>query len=478
MTPPVIPPASDIVLFDNQENKEIVISGLQYDLANYPKDRFTPIGVVVIPKDHAKVIYPEGHACYNKPVMMSLKYMRYDTPDEGGAAQEMCWGGYGTDLSLPNYQKSAIVANLEAEETSTESRDDCSYLPSTKFSETESKAAPKTKYVVSALYCPSPFLFKDGVWGPNPAYYNCPTTCVQHDRDGKGNTAVILESVSVEGWKTNMGTPEVPAQTETVQTTEGFNIVWTTQSGTWNESELADAYDSKKFTCQSPGANGSTVIRCTVSGKTGKIVFTCKTDGESSYDYLTIGKLDSACTRSSFKETMKDMKGQTKSYVFDIPDENEHYVEFCYSKDSVVDSAPDNAEVYVTNQSIEVVTVPVQAATPPITNSFSAGNYPAACCCWRFHTVADNQGDWYLPAGGELGYIMPFFTQHNNAINHINQVYGESSFAVVLGMSGSYWSSSESRSNSAYKVLVSTGYVYSDPKNYIDFVRAFRPVSA
>ena len=26
-------------------------------------------------------------------------------------------------------------------------------------------------------------------------------------------------------------------------------------------------------------------------------------------------------------------------------------------------------------------------------------------CCWRYHTVGTKQGDWYLPAAGELGYL-------------------------------------------------------------------------
>ena len=31
--------------------------------------------------------------------------------------------------------------------------------------------------------------------------------------------------------------------------------------------------------------------------------------------------------------------------------------------------------------------------------------HPAAQCCWRYHTIGTNQGDWYLPAIGELGYL-------------------------------------------------------------------------
>lgn len=34
-------------------------------------------------------------------------------------------------------------------------------------------------------------------------------------------------------------------------------------------------------------------------------------------------------------------------------------------------------------------------------NGYSA----AACCTWRFHTEGTNQGDWYIPSLGELGYL-------------------------------------------------------------------------
>ena len=33
-----------------------------------------------------------------------------------------------------------------------------------------------------------------------------------------------------------------------------------------------------------------------------------------------------------------------------------------------------------------------------ITNFGDVGYYPAACCCWRFHTAGTSQGQWYLPA--------------------------------------------------------------------------------
>ena len=70
-------------------------------------------------------------------------------------------------------------------------------------------------------------------------------------------------------------------------------IVWSTRSGTWNNSTNSSAADGKQFTCVSPGTNGSTVLRCTFSGVS-QIVFRCRYQGESNYDYLTIGNLDTA----------------------------------------------------------------------------------------------------------------------------------------------------------------------------------------
>lgn len=127
------------------------------------------------------------------------------------------------------------------------------------------------------------------------------------------------------------------------------SITWATQSGTWTESSSSSAADGKSFTCTSPGTSGSTVIRCTFSGVT-SITFNCVYNGESNYDYLTVGSLDTACTRSSYGTTLKGTSGTAKSITFSC-DSGEHYVEFCYSKDSSVDTSPDNATVYVESYS-------------------------------------------------------------------------------------------------------------------------------
>ena len=107
-----------------------------------------------------------------------------------------------------------------------------------------------------------------------------------------------------------------------------------------------------------------------------------------------------------------------------------------------------------------------------ITNNSSSGYSPAACCCWRYHTEGTKQGDWYLPACGELGYIMSKFNKIQQTISTLTSAYG-SSVGVQLIESNGYWSSSEYNSNYARYVGTGNGTVYGNLKNYIYYVRAF-----
>lgn len=107
-----------------------------------------------------------------------------------------------------------------------------------------------------------------------------------------------------------------------------------------------------------------------------------------------------------------------------------------------------------------------------ITNDYDLGYSPAACCCWRYHTEGTSQGDWYLPACGELGYIMPPFNKINGAIRNMQTEYG-SSVGVELNTNDYCWSSTESSSGNARYVGTYAGYVGIYGKKYNRYVRAF-----
>ena len=114
-------------------------------------------------------------------------------------------------------------------------------------------------------------------------------------------------------------------------------------------------------------------------------------------------------------------------------------------------------------------------------NSWTPGrrtgaDYPAASCCDMFHTEGTQQGDWYLPACGELGYIMSPFNKINDAIGKMCTAYG-SSVGVELGTNYSYWSSTEYSSQSARTVHAGSGYVGYNGKGNYGYVRAFLKVS-
>ena len=61
-------------------------------------------------------------------------------------------------------------------------------------------------------------------------------------------------------------------------------------------------------------------------------------------------------------------------------------------------------------------------------------NYHAAHACWNYKDAANSNLQWYLPAMGELGYLMPRFKQINESIQAVGGVPVEEY---------NFWSSSE-----------------------------------
>lgn len=106
-----------------------------------------------------------------------------------------------------------------------------------------------------------------------------------------------------------------------------------------------------------------------------------------------------------------------------------------------------------------------------IINNSAAGYSPAACACWRFHTLGTEQGDWYLPARGELGYCASRYDMINTTLSKIARIFGVS---VCQLDAYNFWSSSECSSERAqYMNLINGDVVINYTKSNSLYVRPF-----
>jgi hypothetical protein len=108
------------------------------------------------------------------------------------------------------------------------------------------------------------------------------------------------------------------------------------------------------------------------------------------------------------------------------------------------------------------------------TVSVSAGYQPAACACWRYSTVGTEQGDWYLPACGEFGYVCARMKAINTTISKINTWKPNSAVSLT---SNWYWTSTEYSAWYARPVGLTSGSVYRYPRYLQNRVRPFLRVS-
>lgn len=97
--------------------------------------------------------------------------------------------------------------------------------------------------------------------------------------------------------------------------------------------------------------------------------------------------------------------------------------------------------------------------------------YKAATACSLYSTEGTNRGDWYLPAMGELAYIMPRFTVIQNSLTKLGNK------ALALDGDNDYQSSTEYDSGNAYRLNTDYGYVDNlNDKDNDNYVRAFLQV--
>lgn len=105
-----------------------------------------------------------------------------------------------------------------------------------------------------------------------------------------------------------------------------------------------------------------------------------------------------------------------------------------------------------------------------IENKTGAGFYPVACCCWRYNTPGTLQGDWYLPALGELGYLMARFDEVQEGLQAVKNTYN---VGYTMREDKSMWSSTEFNDTKVRYIDTEDGRVGTTDKAYKLYGRAF-----
>lgn len=105
-----------------------------------------------------------------------------------------------------------------------------------------------------------------------------------------------------------------------------------------------------------------------------------------------------------------------------------------------------------------------------ILNNSEAGYHPAACACWRFHTIGTNQGDWYLPSCGELGYVCVRKNKIKDTFTELIIYFGNEILKLI---DNPYWTSTEISSDEARRVSLNNGYLQCYNRSYPSSVRPF-----
>ena len=96
----------------------------------------------------------------------------------------------------------------------------------------------------------------------------------------------------------------------------------------------------------------------------------------------------------------------------------------------------------------------------------NSGTYyaPAACCCWRYHTLGTQQGDWYLGSCAEISMFVVKRNEINTKLGIINATYPNDCISSINY--NRYWTSTEYNNNTVYFIANSDGSIGKFNKNY------------
>lgn len=206
-----IPDMADIALWDATDERIVMVRGWDYNADAYPFDRYTAIGIEVIPRTHMIDGYTR---------IMSLDYMRYDTPKNGGEKQNMVWGMNRGDIEDYEMRTYAPAINENGTNDFGDTQEikrwfnvnqAMKYLPSDAFTGLANPFTKNQGYFYNdrptSNFCPSPY--SENMLA-NPIYFtenpDKDNPSLFLDFDGKGKTKKILDQLAVnignEDWKT------------------------------------------------------------------------------------------------------------------------------------------------------------------------------------------------------------------------------------------------------------------------------------
>ena len=206
-------------------------------------------------------------------------------------------------------------------------------------------------------------------------------------------------------------------------------------------------------------------------------------DGVSNNGYMPLvrsnmknGKQCPTDPEAWYYDTNSSSSGYIPSPYLEDGSRNPNY----YKTDSP--SSPLNAMADFNGKSNTDLILSLTTAQPDwktadtIINQKDPGYCPAACVCWRFHTMGTSQGDWYLPACGELGYCFSRFDKINSIISQISDIFDIKTYEI-----DDYyiWTSTEYDSTYARRIGNGTGggnqcgAVGRNYKSYNERVRPF-----